>query len=110
MPVSVSFIVMLGSSGKTVFGPLIPESGEEQIHRVQGFVLKPDTIKTGLLFSTDHRRTGRGGWAGCSPPKFWATQIFWAAREIWARPVFQEVSMFFSEGIDMFYFNLKLAW
>ena len=28
-----------------------------------------------------HRRTGRGGEGGCSPPKFWATQIFWAARE-----------------------------
>ena len=28
-----------------------------------------------------HRRTGRGGEGGCSPPKFWATQIFWVARE-----------------------------
>ena len=28
-----------------------------------------------------HRRTGRGGEGGCSPPKFWATQIFGAARE-----------------------------
>ena len=28
-----------------------------------------------------HRRTGRGGEGGCSPPKFWAIQIFWAARE-----------------------------
>ena len=28
-----------------------------------------------------HRRTGRGGEGGCSPPKFLATQIFWAARE-----------------------------
>ena len=33
-------------------------------------------------FSLTHRRTGRGGEGGCSPPKFWATQIFWAAREI----------------------------
>ena len=41
-----------------------------------------------------HRRTGRGGEGGCSPPKFWATQIFWAAREIWAKPVFKDVSMF----------------
>jgi len=39
--------VILGSSGKTILGPLVPESGEEQIHRVQGFVLKPDTIKLG---------------------------------------------------------------
>ena len=30
---------------------------------------------------SSHRRTGRGGEGGCSPPKFWATQIFWAARE-----------------------------
>ena len=28
-----------------------------------------------------HSRTGRRGEGGCSPPKFWATQIFWAARE-----------------------------
>ena len=28
-----------------------------------------------------HRRTDRGGEGGCSPPKVWATQIFWAARE-----------------------------
>ena len=28
-----------------------------------------------------HRRTGRGGEGGYSPPKVWATQIFWAARE-----------------------------
>ena len=28
-----------------------------------------------------HRRTGRWGEGGCSPPKFWATQIFWATRE-----------------------------
>ena len=33
------------------------------------------------LTSFTHRRTGRGGEGGCSPPKFWATQIFWAARE-----------------------------
>ena len=25
-------------------------------------------------------RTGGGAKGGCSPPKFWATQIFWAAR------------------------------
>ena len=58
-----------------------------------------------------HRRTGRGGWGGCSPPKFWATQIFWAAKEICAKPVLKEVSMFlFFEEIDIFYFNLKSAW
>ena len=28
-----------------------------------------------------HRRMGRGCEGGCSPPKFWATQIFWATRE-----------------------------
>ena len=28
-----------------------------------------------------HRRTGRRGEGGCSPPKFWATQFFGAARE-----------------------------
>ena len=38
-------------------------------------------METVLVFASDHRRTGRGGEGGCSPPKFWATQIFWAARE-----------------------------
>ena len=28
-----------------------------------------------------HRRTSQGGEGGCSPPKVWGTQIFWAARE-----------------------------
>ena len=37
-----------------------------------------------------HRRTGRGaGRLG--------TQIFWAAREIWAKPVFQDVFLFLPE-------------
>ena len=36
---------------------------------------------TAVLSGLDHRRTGRGGEGGCSPPKFWATQVFWAARE-----------------------------
>ena len=34
-----------------------------------------------LVIAFCHRRTGRGGEGGCSPPKFWATQIFWTARE-----------------------------
>ena len=28
------------------------------------------------------------------PLKFWATQIFWAAREIWADQIFTKMSMF----------------
>ena len=36
-----------------------------------------------------HRRTSRGGEGGCSPPKFWATQIFWAARENVGKASFQ---------------------
>ena len=45
-----------------------------------------------------HRRTGRGGEGGCSasPQKIWVTQVFWAGREIWAKPVFKEVVKFFS--------------
>ena len=42
-----------------------------------------------------------GGAGGCHrrpplppPPTFWATQIFWAAREILAKPIFAKVSMF----------------
>ena len=54
-----------------------------------------------------HRRTGRGGWGGCSPPKSWATQIFWAEREIWAKPVFKEVSMFVVFRRDRYIFYLN---
>jgi len=47
-----------------------------------------------------HRCTGFGGvgvgGTAPSPPKFWATQIFWAAREIGTKPSFKEVSMFFN--------------
>ena len=46
-----------------------------------------------------HRRTGRWGWLQILP-----TQIFWAARESWAKP------FFFFEEVDIFYFNLKSAW
>ena len=37
-----------------------------------------------------------GGAGGYQPslPKFWATQIFWAAREILAKSIFTKVSMF----------------
>ena len=43
-----------------------------------------------VFLASLHRRTGRG--PGCSPPPiFWTTQIFWAAREIWAKPVFKGV-------------------
>ena len=38
-------------------------------------------FQTAIAVSWKHRRTGWGGEGGCSPPKFWATQIFWAARE-----------------------------
>ena len=37
------------------------------------------------IFLCGHRRTGPGGGGGAGgmqPPKFWATQIFWAGREI----------------------------
>ena len=46
-------------------------------------------------------RAGGAGGGAAAPPKFWVTQIFWAAREIWAKPVFKEVSIFFFEGIHI---------
>ena len=49
---------------------------------------------------------GEGGWEAqpSPPPKLWATQIFWAARQIGAKPCFKEVSMFFYsfEETDIF--------
>ena len=47
----------------------------------------------------EHRRTGQGGGGGArgaaAPPKFWVTWVFWAGREIWAKPVFKDVFKFF---------------
>ena len=64
-----------------------------------------------------HERTGREepGAATFLPspslPKFWATQIFWAATEILAKPIFTKVSIFhfvfFSFKAIFFYFKLK---
>ena len=50
-----------------------------------------------------HVRTGRGSW-GLPHPKFWATQIFWAVREILAKPFLQKFPCFAS---SFFYFKLK---
>ena len=48
-----------------------------------------------------------------APLKFWVAQSFLAAREIWAKTIFKEVSMFFYyyfREIYIFYFILKSAW
>ena len=42
----------------------------------------------------DHRRTGRGGEGGCSPPNFGQLRFFGQREKIWAKPVFKDVSMF----------------
>ena len=59
------------------------------------------------MSTVTHWRTGLGLGLGCSPPppKFWAIQIFWAAREIWAKPVFKDVFKFFIE-IDRYFLFL----
>ena len=46
------------------------------------------------------------------PPNFGQLECFGAAREIWAKSVFKEVSTFFYyfEEIDVFYFHLNSAW
>ena len=43
----------------------------------------------------EHRRTGRGGEGDCSPPKFGQLRFFGQHEKIWAKPVFEDVSMFF---------------
>ena len=53
---------------------LLPEDQGLLFHQTFGKTLRGKDSK-------NHKRTGRGGEGGCSPPKFWATQIFWAARE-----------------------------
>ena len=61
--------------------------------------------KTG---DSTHRRTCHWGRGAATPPsphpsKFWATQIFGAAREIWGNQIFTKVSMF----RFVFFFSLK---
>ena len=68
-----SFAPPAGTPTKTALPPDVPRTGAEC-----------DGLYTGL-----HRRTGRGGEGGCSPPKVWATQIFGQREEIWAKPVFK---------------------
>ena len=57
----------------------------------------PKSCKKRIRNKTIGVRAGGGGAGGLQPPppKVWATQFFWAAREIWAKPVFKEVSMLF---------------
>lgn len=68
--------------------------------------------KTG---DSTHRRTCRWGWGAETPPssrpsKFCATQIFGAAREIWANQIFTKVSMFrFDNGIALINFERAYA-
>ena len=55
---------------------------------------------------------GRGGLQLPPPPqkkKFWATQIFWAAREIWAKPVLRMFSGFFFNRLIFSMFTLNSA-
>ena len=65
-----------------------------------------------------HRRTCRWGWGAATPPsprpsECWATQIFGAAREIWANQIFNKVSMFrfafFFSWKELFFFILSLS-
>ena len=43
-----------------------------------------------------HRRTGRGGEGGCSPPPhFGQLRFFGQLEKIWAKPGFKDVSLFF---------------
>ena len=50
---------------------------------------------------------GGGGQGELKPPKFLATEIFWVAREIWAKSVFKELSksFYYFEEIDIFSLN-----
>ena len=47
-----------------------------------------------------------------SPTNFGQLRFLGAAREIWAKSVFKEVSklFYYFEEIDILYFNLKSAW
>ena len=36
--------VIVGSSGKTVVGPALPEPREGEVHKVEGFIIKNDNV------------------------------------------------------------------
>ena len=58
-----------------------------------------------------HKCTGRGGRVGGAVAQS-NSDFLGAAREIWAKSVFKEVSksFYYFEEIDIFHFNLKSAW
>ena len=47
-----------------------------------------------------------GARGAAAPPKFWVTQVFWAGREIWAKPVFKDVVKFFLFRIHRYFLFL----
>ena len=49
-----------------------------------------------------HRRTGRGARGAAAPPKFGQLRFFGQQEEIWAKPVFKDVSMFLLLSHDEF--------
>ena len=73
-----------------------PQLVQNRAPRIVTFTKKYEHITPSLIdlhwlpvkYRIIHRRTGRGGEGGCSPPKFWANQIFWAARENLGKAIF----------------------
>ena len=61
--------------------PATPRKFVALYHRTTKIRMRSDERDQLTPTIDGHRRTGRGGEGGCSPPKFWTTQIFWAARE-----------------------------
>ena len=60
-------------------------------------------------------RAGGGGLGGLQPPSpiLDDSDFLGSKRNIWAKPIFKEVSMFFLfsiEEMNIFYFNVKSVW
>ena len=63
------------------------------------------------ILSEVHKRTGRWGLGEVAVAQS-NSDFLGAAREIWAKSVFKEVSksFYYFEEMDIFHFNLKSAW
>ena len=82
-----------------------PKSAEEL--RLFDFFLKNNYTAIG-----NHRRTGRGGEGGCSPPQILGNSDFLGSWRKFGQSQFLKTSpcfYYYFEEINIFYFNLKLA-
>ena len=81
---------------------------QEKTREYTKFGTKSETIIYKLIVKIGVRAGGVGARGAAVPPKFWATQIFWAARENLGNSVFKTSPYLFNYFEDL-NINLKSA-